>query len=152
MARVTVVEQRYRLQPSDLGGAPQRVQITEVSFQGLEELAPVLHFAGGAIKHLVLDARLRRELFELTGSSLCSDWVGQTIELQPTWADGEPMLRIRAPSTPKPLMEQTARLRSRIRLNGRALWPLLLLALALAALIWLEQSDAAFQWILDRLP
>jgi hypothetical protein len=151
MSRALVVDECYRLQHTDLRGAPQRAMIRYVSFQGLEELTPVLHFEGAPGKHLALDASQRRELIQTLHSSLCSDWVGQTIELRPRGENQHPAIEIAAPGAPHLVREQAARWRFEVRAALPSLWAILALALALWLLFWLERSDALLRLILDWL-
>ena len=152
MSRSAVVDQRYRLQPADLAGSQQRAVIRQVSFQGLEEMTPVLHLAGPLTKRLTLDADQRRELIATLRSSLCDDWIGQPIELRPGQRDAAPAILIASPTTPHRVREPVARLRTRTVALWPSLWALLLLAAALVALFWLERSDSLFQQILDWMP
>lgn len=91
------VDARYRLQPADLEGAPRRVIISNVTFQGLEEMTPVLHFEGQT-KRLVLSADQVTQLVELTGTSLFHDWIGRAIVLSPLRGAGGREISITAPT------------------------------------------------------
>ncbi|HXF61764.1 MAG TPA: hypothetical protein VNK95_09105, partial [Caldilineaceae bacterium] len=75
------VDEKYRLQPADLQGWPRRVVIANVTFQGIEEARPVLHFAGQT-KRLALSAEQTRQLIALTGSAQFSDWIGRAVVLR----------------------------------------------------------------------
>jgi hypothetical protein len=83
---------KYWLQPDDLQGHPRRILIANVTFQGLEEAKPVLHFAGQS-KRLVLTPDHCRQLLELSGSTLFADWIGRTVVLHPP-ARGQEGIRI----------------------------------------------------------
>lgn len=151
MSRSTVVDKRYRLQSVDLGDAPQRTIIRAISFQGLEELTPVLHFEGLPGKHLALNSAQRQELIRMMHSSLCSDWVGRPVELRPDRTDNESTVHLLAPTPPQVLRERVARFQARGQAIGSSLWLALLLLLVLAALLLLERSETAFQFILQLL-
>jgi hypothetical protein len=151
MSRSTVVDQRYRLQAPDLGGIPQRVIIGAISFQGLEELTPVLHFEGLPNKHLVLNSAQRQELIRLMHSSLCSDWVGRPVELRAIQVDQAAPIVLAAPTTPQVLHERMAHPRKRGRALSSSWWMALVLLLMLAALLLLERSETVFRFILQFL-
>lgn len=146
-----VVDQRYRLQAADLGGAPQRVLIRAISFQGLEELTPVLHFDGLATKHLALSSVQRQELSRVMHSSLCSDWVGRPVELRLGQVDGEPTVRLITPTPPRVLHERVTHIRARGRSLSTSWWMVLVLLLVLASLLLLERSDTVFRFIVQFL-
>jgi hypothetical protein len=149
MSRAPIVDERYRLQPADLAGSAQRVLIQQVSFQGLEEMTPVLHFAGPLDKPLALNASQRRELIDLLHSSLCDDWLGQAIELRPARRSVGPEIQIVVPS--RSSLGHTPVRRRRSFSIGPSLWALLLLVAALAAVYWLERAEILIELILDWL-
>ncbi len=82
MSLSTTVDSLYRLQSADLDGAARRVVISNVTYQGIEQMTPVLHFKGQS-KRLALSAHQVSQLIELTGTSLFEQWVGRTIILVP---------------------------------------------------------------------
>jgi hypothetical protein len=148
MSRALIVDDRYRLRPEDLLGAPLRVSILSVSYQGLEHLTPVLHFANTSAKPLALTPGQRRELIRLTRSSIFSDWIGRTVELRLTMAESKPAIEIAAPTPPAVVREQFARLRSNLRLHGRTWLLLTLLLLVFTLLYLLENSETVWQAML----
>lgn len=77
-----VVDANYRLHPTDLDGAPRRVIIANVTYQGIEEMTPVLHFVGQT-KRLVLSAEQVEQVIAITGTLLYSRWVGTPLILSP---------------------------------------------------------------------
>ena len=153
MSRSPVVDQQYRLQPYDLHGIAMRAVIQEVTFQGLEEVAPVLHFASEPAKHLVLDNELRRELIAIVQSSLCEDWIGQAVELRPVQQGGKVRIGLVAPGRQGTVQAQVARLRhwqqQQVRAYGQTLLLILALLLVLAAVSLLEDSEQFWQALLD---
>jgi hypothetical protein len=155
MSRAMVVDQRYRLQADDLHGATFHVVIQGITFQGLEDLAPVLHFAGAPAKHLVLDEDLRRELIAMTQSSLFDDWIGRTVELRPVRQDGDVRIRLTAAGRPGILDAHWLRLRNWRRQQMRAYGQILLLIAALililAVVSFVENSQRLLQTVLDYL-
>jgi hypothetical protein len=150
-----VVDQRYRLQADDLHGATLHVVINAITFQGLEDLVPVLHFADAPAKHLVLDEDLRRELIAMTQSSLFHDWIGRTVELRPVRQDGDVRIRLIAAGRPGILDAHVLRLRRWSRQQMRAYGQILLLIAALilllAAVSFVENSERLLQTVLDYL-
>jgi hypothetical protein len=151
MSRAPVVDERYRLQPVDLAGAPLRVVITSVSHQGLEEITPLLHFATSPVKPLALDFTQRRELIRLARSSVFADWIGRTVELRVTTVAGKRSIVITDPTPSKVVRERVARLGSSLRLNWSTVLLIVLLVLVFTALYILENSPTAWSLLLDLL-
>ena len=151
MSRAPVVDVRYRLQPADLAGSIQRVVIQQVSFQGLEEMTPVLHFADRFDKPLALTASQRRELIESLHSFLCEEWVGQAIELRPGRHLTDAEIQIGAPTSSSYRHTPARPLRTRSFSIGPSLWALLLLVAAVAMVYWIEQAEILIEMILDWL-
>jgi len=89
-----IVDTSYRLQPADLQGAPRQVVITNVTYQGVEEMTPVLHFEGQS-KRLVLSPQQVSQLIELTGTTLFQQWVGIPIILKPQISKRDSTILIR---------------------------------------------------------
>jgi hypothetical protein len=77
-----LVDAGYRLQPADLEGASRQVVIANVTYQGVEEMTPVLHFAGQT-KRLVLSPQHVEQVIKITGTTLFQQWIGATLVLQP---------------------------------------------------------------------
>jgi hypothetical protein len=149
MSRSHIVDERYRLQAADLGSGPVRVLISGVSFQGVEELAPVLHFRGPVRKRLVLNATQRRELIALTHSSLCSDWVGRQVELRPIRSNQQAAITILAPTRPQARLIEADEVGRQGYLPVRTVLLLLLLGLLMAFAFWLEQATDPFRLLFD---
>jgi hypothetical protein len=76
------VDERYRLYATDLNGRPRHVVIANVTYQGLEEVNPVLHFVGQS-KRLVLTPAQCHQMVLLTGTALFIEWIGRPIILKP---------------------------------------------------------------------
>ncbi len=87
MSRSEIVDAEYRLQPADLPGPSTRVVIANVSYQGVEQMVPVLHFEG-MTKRLVLTPDLVQRIVNLTGTPIFSRWVGITLVLEASRFDG----------------------------------------------------------------
>jgi hypothetical protein len=92
-----IVDTNYRLLPADLQGETRRVVISNVTYQGVEEMTPVLHFAGQT-KRLVLSPEQVKQMMEITGTVLYPRWIGTAILLQPPKRADEDRIKI-APVT-----------------------------------------------------
>ena len=77
-----IVDAEYRILPTDLEGHTRRVEIANVTYQGVEAMTPVLHFVGQT-KRLVMTPEHAKQMLEITGSILHAQWIGVTIILQP---------------------------------------------------------------------
>lgn len=75
------VEERYRLLPGDLARGPRTLRISGVSYQGVENVQLVLHFAETR-KALALTTVQCRDLIRSTGSGNVDNWVGQPLLLR----------------------------------------------------------------------
>lgn len=115
MSFSSTVDYRYRLIAADLGGRPRTVMVTRVSYQGVENLQPMLHFEGIA-KPLALDATQRLVVSQIARSTAVSDWVGLMMELHPveqehrSWIEVTPVgaKRKRASANTPPSNRRTA--------------------------------------------
>ena len=87
-----LVDADYRLHAADLAGFPRHVVIANVTYQGIEEMRPVLHFEGQT-KRLVLSPGQVNQLIDITGTVLSSRWIGVPLILQPS-AKGEAQIAI----------------------------------------------------------
>ncbi|MCB0061140.1 MAG: hypothetical protein KDE19_03460 [Caldilineaceae bacterium] len=76
-----IIDHRYRLQPHDLGRREPVVTIQNVSQQGLETVAPLLHLREFPEKRLLLEPVQCQELAQITGTSLPEAWIGEQIRL-----------------------------------------------------------------------
>ena len=152
MSRSQIVDQHYRLQSADLQGVPVQAMITAVSFQGLEELAPILHLADGSFKRLALTPEQRQALIRVTQSTFCADWVGCQIELQPSVEQGHARLLIVVPGSPRLRYRPLLRMGNMVLILSRAIWPLLLVGLILLIVLLLERSETLFEQILSLFP
>jgi hypothetical protein len=93
MSLSNIVDEQYRLRVEDLQGRARRVEIANISYQGVEELSPVLHFVGMS-RRLVLNERQSQAMIDLTGSPRFADWVGYTIELRPAKVASQPTIAL----------------------------------------------------------
>ncbi len=90
-----IVDTAYRIQLDDLAGATRQVEIANVTFQGVEALAPVLHFQGQT-KRLVMTPEQVAQMVEITGTVLMARWIGTKILLHPHTQGDEQRIEIRA--------------------------------------------------------
>ena len=90
-----IVDAEYRLQPEDLVGLPRHVIISNVTYQGVEEMTPVLHFEGQS-KRLVLSPEQIAKIIDISGTLLYPQWIGLAIILQPPKSDTDDTIIIRA--------------------------------------------------------
>jgi hypothetical protein len=95
MSTSPIVDANYRLQPADLEGVPRQVVIANVTFQGLEAMMPVLHFAGQT-KRLVLSPDQVREMVEITGTTLFPQWIGVPVILKPEVVQKQTTIHLKA--------------------------------------------------------
>ncbi len=104
MSFSSTVDHRYRFIAADLGGRSRTVMVTRVSYQGVENLQPMLHFEGIA-KPLALDMTQRLVVSQIARSTAVSDWVGIMMELHPVEQDQRSWIEI----TPVGVKRQKAR-------------------------------------------
>ena len=95
MSTSPIVDANYRLQPADLEGTARQVVIANVSFQGLEAMTPVLHFAGQT-KRLVLSPEQVRQMMEITGTTLFPQWIGVPVVLKPETIQAQTTIHLKA--------------------------------------------------------
>lgn len=129
MLRSQAIYERYRLNPSDLPARNVPVTISRVSYQGLEQLTPVLHLAEFPTKPLALNRQQCAALIEVTQSTMAENWIGQIILLRLEPKVTPPVIVIAAPL---PTQTPLAVAQRRPALTGR-FWSTLLLLLVLAA-------------------
>lgn len=94
-----IVEERYRLLPADVGHTGRRVRIQNVSYQGVENLRLVLHFAETR-KALALNQIQCRDLIRSMGSGHIEDWLDRSVLLRVDATDGIGIIRIYSTNTP----------------------------------------------------
>lgn len=143
-----IVDHGYRLLPEDLGGRSHRVIIANVTYQGIEEMTPLLHFAGQP-KPLALTPEMAQRLTTMTQTSLRTAWIGQEIIIQPQLGDEGPIIAIlprdavRARAVMAPITRPTADARGwRMALGIVAA---LIIAAAAYTYVYLPQLQAT--WI-----
>ncbi len=131
--------------------------IQNVSWQGVEELAPLLHFREFPSKRMLLDPQQQQALMRITNSTETRAWVGQVLLLQvvatlPTDDAAKPRdpwrIQLSAP-TEKPVTLALPRLPGQFSNNTRTtLLLLLLLLLLFLAVAILDSSESVWQWLL----
>ena len=131
-----IVDEHYRIQVADLDGTPRQVEIANVTYQGVEEMTPVLHFVGQT-KRLVLSARQVEEMLQITGTILYPHWIGTHIILHPHVTNGETSIAL------KPVTKgQRGRPMPTYVSEDRRGW-----GLALSVVMILLVASALFTWL-----
>lgn len=108
MSRSAIVDGRYRLTPADLNGRPRQVMVKAVTLEGVEDLTPVLHFEGVA-RPLALGLMQRTDMALIARSTLTTDWVGVSLVLWPTKADGQEVIALRSIDAAPPRVQPSWR-------------------------------------------
>lgn len=144
MSLSDTIDTSYRLHPADLGGRARTVLVFRVTYEGVEELTPLVHFEGMA-RPLALDADQRIQMAHIARSMLLADWVGTALVLRPARDEGADTIRLHALEERIPAAARRATgwglgprfpARSALRLLLLAL----LIAAAFAAVTWIEQA------------
>lgn len=139
---------KYRLAPRDVPRKPVEAKITKVTVVGLEQLTVLLSLDRFA-KPLTIDQAQIQRLTDVTGSATFQDWVGYTVSLHRSSADGidsiavEPLLARPPDSTSHP---HTPRLSARLAESPSSstftlIILLLVLGFALAVVFAVENSS-----------
>ncbi len=140
------------MQPDDLAGERVEATITNVTIEGLESLAPVLHFDRIA-KPMNLTPGDADDLAHITQSAVMEEWIGQTISIAPIETDDGVRLAI-FPTTLRTLTEPIARpphIESRLRQWRSILYALLVLLIMLFVFLFENASDT-MTWLQSLLP
>jgi hypothetical protein len=144
-----IVDERYRLHVADLEGRPTRAVIVNVTYQGVEELSPVLHLEGFA-KRLVLSSTQSQELMRITGTAILSDWVGHQVELRPVAGGGEKRIAIR-PIRRRRIDFRPPRRWLRGERGGWLVALLVVLLFFLASMMYIYYNGAALDSVLEQI-
>lgn len=158
-AESRVVEEKYRLLPSDLGQSTWRVRILRVSYQGIERLRLVLHF-DRTHKPLSLNHAQCQQLIQGTGRGNPDDWIGYVVELFVEETDGVPMIQIRpvmdersprqdgaaSPRKAARFLDNTAAL-SRTQSYVSTIILIVILALLLGLVFVIENAGNSWPWL-----
>ena len=123
-----IIDERYRLQPADVGRSGVHVTVQNVSWQGIEQLHPLLHLREFPQKRLLLNQQQVQSLIEIVGSTMAQDWIGQRLVLVAEYDDGDLVIRIRL-ATPVNRLTIGWRPPLHLRETGQTLLLVLLLAL-----------------------
>lgn len=145
MSISSVIDERYRLHPRDLGRSSIQVTIQNVSWQGVEQLNPLLHLREFPQKRLLLNQRQMQRLLEITGSTLERDWIGHTLQLRSEYDDGELIIALYPMATTR---EYFAPHRPILQLHEttRTLFLLAILGLLFVLVFLLENSTTFWQF------
>lgn len=156
MSTAPVIDVRYRLRPEHIGRSGVYVTIQNVSWQGVEQLAPLLHFREFPDKRLLLDPQQQHTLIHLTGTTETQRWIGQTLLLQvvatpptaeTTAQDELWRIQLFAPTaTPVTLLRPPLPWRFSANTRKTILLFLLLVLLFLGVTL-LESSEVVWQWL-----
>lgn len=138
MSLSPAIDTRYRLTPRDLGRRDYVVTITNVSWQGVETLTPLLHLKEFPQKRFLLDAVQQQELITILGTYRTDAWIGQQITIA-AQSDSD-QLRIHifdqptAPSAHKPRLATAVRIPDNLGITVLLVFVLILLFLLVALL------------------
>jgi hypothetical protein len=96
MSTSAAVDERYRLQASDLAGKSVTATVSNVTLQGLERIQPVLHFHH-LPKRMVLSDAQSDAMARITDQAVLEAWIGARVSLRPSVDEsGEPTIAIEA--------------------------------------------------------
>lgn len=139
-----IVDEHYRLRPSDIGRGSIQVTVQNVSWQGVEQLHPLLHLREFPQKRLLLNQPQVQSITEIVGSTLAQDWIGHRLVLAVQYQSGEPVITLHsaAPTNPEPTAWRPA---LHLSERARTLLLLLLLALLFALVFLLDNANALGQ-------
>jgi len=144
MSISSVIDERYRLHPRDLGRSSIQVTIQNVSWQGVEQLNPLLHLREFPQKRLLLNQRQMQRLIAIIDSSLDRDWIGHTIQLRAEYDDGKLIIALYPMATTHEYFAPK-RPHSRIHESRSTLLLLGILALLFVLVFLLENSTTFWQ-------
>ena len=159
MSTAPVIDIRYRLRPEDIGRSGVYVTIQNVSWQGVEQLAPLLHLREFPSKRLLLDPQQQQTLIQITGNTETRAWIGQVLLLQVVAApEVSTETALDKPADPwriqlfSPTQMPTTLVRPRLPWQfsdqtRKTLLLLLLLLLLFLAVTILDSSESAWQWL-----
>lgn len=133
-----IIDERYRLRPEDVGRSGVHVTVQNVSWQGVEQLHPLLHLREFPQKRLLLTQQQMQSLIDIVGSTLVQDWIGQRLVLVAEYEDGVPVIRIRL-ATPTNRVRVGWRPPLHLQETGRTVLLLLLLALIFLLVFLLDR-------------
>jgi hypothetical protein len=136
-----IIDEHYRLRPTDLGRSSVQVTIQNVSWQGVEQLRPLLHLREFPQKRLLLTSPQMQTLIDIVGSSVAQDWIGHTILLLAEYDDGELTIML-YPRTA--ILGRMPQLRPHRQLHetGRTLLLITLLGLIFGLVYLLDQAES----------
>lgn len=137
-----IIDERYRLRPTDLGRGSVQVTIQNVSWQGVEQLCPLLHLREFPQKRLLLNGRQMQSLIEIVGSTQDHDWIGYTIFLQVEQKDDELTIVLHPFTAAHEQNPRRLRPRRQLREAGRTLLLVALLILIFGLVFLLDRMDS----------
>ena len=131
MSQSEVVEARYRIHAADLQGRQRKWVVSNISYQGVEDMAPVLHIEGMS-KRFVLDPEQSRQMMSLTNTLMPDEWVGATIRVAPVAAADSDKIVITAADLPRRSAPFTVTWTARLALTALLIVVLVAVAYAVA--------------------
>ena len=139
-----IVDEHYRLHPSDIGRGSIQVTVQNVSWQGVEQLHPLLHLREFPQKRLLLNQPQVQSIIEIVGSTLAQDWIGHRLVLAVQYQSGEPVITLHsaAPTNVEPPAWRPA---LHLSERWRTLLLLLLLVLLLVLVFLLDNANTLGQ-------
>ncbi|MCX6047886.1 MAG: hypothetical protein NT075_22530 [Chloroflexi bacterium] len=154
MSLSPLVDEHYTLKPVDVGRAPLRVTINNVSLQGVEEISPVLHLNEFPTKRLVIDSTQSQTLIQMTGSPLFASWIGHKIDLKVVTQAGLTHIVLSAPQPENWLWPRTSTaLPDRTRRQyGPSILLFIVLLFIFSAAYLLDNGDAIWQFLKNFIP
>lgn len=148
------IDDKYRIHAADLDSRTHRLVISNISYQGVEEMRPVLHFEG-LTKRLVLTQQQSYDMIRLTHSSIPTEWIGETVLLEPVHVGGDAVIEILSPWAKMPRFTLARWVARFTRANNKAAHKAaqgaiaVVLVAVLAAVAWLAlQSGDAIRSLL----
>ncbi|MBX3012147.1 MAG: hypothetical protein KF832_11605 [Caldilineaceae bacterium] len=136
-----IIDEHYRLHPADLGRRSVQVTIQNVSWQGVEQLRPLLHLREFPQKRLPLNSAQVQRLVEIVGSSLAQDWIGHTILLLAEREEGDLVITLQ-PFMATPGATAPTRLRPQRGNTNQTALLVLLLALLFGLVFLLDRVES----------
>ncbi len=132
------IDDKYRIHAADLDSRTHRLVISNISYQGVEEMRPVLHFEG-LTKRLVLTQQQSFDMIRLTHSSIPTEWIGEAVILSPSVSGATRLLAslVRGPKCFATGVGSLHRANNKAATAAQGAIAVVLVAELLAAVAWL---------------
>jgi hypothetical protein len=155
MSLSETIDTKYRLHPADLGGRARTVLVSRITFDGIEELTPLVHFEGMA-RPLALSGEQRIQMAHIARSLILADWIGMALVLRPVRSGGEETIQLHG--TEESVRAYPVRAWRTVRLLPPLRWQMLLrmllialLLLALLAVVRAVEQTPNIETLIDSL-